>query len=301
MRLRRRTTLLLVFAVLLLLAFGYGWHAWRSLLREQGVERLEWQGLGLSAEGIGLRRLALERRGADGASLRLDVEHAPLRWPGLSGWRPRLPGLRVEQVALAWQPAAASSDDDSAALDWTSLRETLAWLPEQIHLERFHLDLPCPAGRCEQDGGLDIGRPSGALFPLAAQLRLQQEAQQAQLDAQLFEEPTGWRLRTRAQLDRQALLTLDSQLAPSDGDGSGRAPGGARPAGHPWPGGLAQSLVAGSPAPARRTASPASASGLDDPPGAWQRLAGAAPGARRRWLGGAAGAGSASLAAARSG
>ena len=79
------------------------------------------------------------------------------------------------------------------------------------------------------------------------------------------------------------------------------APGGARPAGHPWPGGLAQSLVAGSPAPARRTASPASASGLDDPPGAWQRLAGAAPGARRRWLGGAAGAGSASLAAARSG
>ncbi len=133
--------------------------------------------------------------GADGASLRLDVEHALLRWPGLSGWRPRLPGLRVEQVALAWQPAAASSDDDSAALDWTSLRETLAWLPEQIHLERFHLDLPCPAGRCEQDGGLDIGRPSGALFPLAAQLRLQQEAQQAQLDAQLFEEPTGWRLR----------------------------------------------------------------------------------------------------------
>ena len=219
MRLRRRTTLLLVFAVLLLLAFGYGWHAWRSLLREQGVERLEWQGLGLSAEGIGLRRLALERRGADGASLRLDVEHALLRWPGLSGWRPRLPGLRVEQVALAWQPAAASSDDDSAALDWTSLRETLAWLPEQIHLERFHLDLPCPAGRCEQEGGLDIGRPSGALFPLAAQLRLQQEAQQAQLDAQLFEEPTGWRLRARAQLDRQALLTLDSQLAPSDGDG----------------------------------------------------------------------------------
>ena len=222
MRLRRRTTLLLVFAVLLLLAFGYGWHAWRSLLREQGVERLEWQGLGLSAEGIGLRRLALERRGADGASLRLDVEHALLRWPGLSGWRPRLPGLRVEQVALAWQPAAASSDDDSAALDWTSLRETLAWLPEQIHLERFHLDLPCPAGRCEQEGGLDIGRPSGALFPLAAQLRLQQEAQQAQLDAQLFEEPTGWRLRARAQLDRQALLTLDSQLAPSDGDGPGR-------------------------------------------------------------------------------
>ncbi|MBN0727157.1 hypothetical protein JTM08_36000, partial [Pseudomonas aeruginosa] len=51
------------------------------------------------------------------------------------------------------------------------------------------------------------------------QLRLQQEAQQAQLDAQLFEEPTGWRLRARAQLDRQALLTLDSQLAPSDGDG----------------------------------------------------------------------------------
>ena len=301
MRLRRRTTLLLVFAVLLLLAFGYGWHAWRSLLREQGVERLEWQGLGLSAEGIGLRRLALERRGADGASLRLDVEHALLRWPGLSGWRPRLPGLRVEQVALAWQPAAASSDDDSAALDWTSLRETLAWLPEQIHLERFHLDLPCPAGRCEQEGGLDIGRPSGALFPLAAQLRLQQEAQQAQLDAQLFEEPTGWRLRARAQLDRQALLTLDSQLAPSDGDGLWQGPGGARPARHPWPGGLAQSLAAGGAAPARRTASPASASGLDDPPGAWQRLAGAAPGARRRWLGGAAGAGSASLAAARSG
>lgn len=48
MRLRRRTTLLLVVAALLLLAFGYGWHAWRSLLREQGVERLEWQGLGLS-------------------------------------------------------------------------------------------------------------------------------------------------------------------------------------------------------------------------------------------------------------
>lgn len=301
MRLRRRTTLLLVFAVLLLLAFGYGWHAWRSLLREQGVERLEWQGLGLSAEGIGLRRLALERRGADGASLRLDVEHALLRWPGLSGWRPRLPGLRVEQVALAWQPAAASSDDDSAALDWTSLRETLAWLPEQIHLERFHLDLPCPAGRCEQDGGLDIGRPSGALFPLAAQLRLQQEAQQAQLDAQLFE---AYRLAPAdARATRPAGAADAGQPAravrwrrPLAG-----APGGARPAGHPWPGGLAQSLVAGSAAPARRTASPASASGLDDPPGAWQRLAGAAPGARRRWLGGAAGAGSASLAAARSG
>ncbi|MGV8783730.1 intermembrane phospholipid transport protein YdbH family protein, partial [Pseudomonas aeruginosa] len=137
--------MLLVFAVLCLLGFGNGGYAWRSRLREQGVARLEWQGLGLSVEGIGMRRLALERRGADGASLRLDVEHALLRWPGLSGWRPRLPGLRVEQVALAWQPAAASSDDDSAALDWTSLRETLAWLPEQIHLERFHLDLPCPA------------------------------------------------------------------------------------------------------------------------------------------------------------
>ncbi|MGC3654957.1 hypothetical protein ACPTGO_31240, partial [Pseudomonas aeruginosa] len=30
--------------------------------------------------------------------------------------------------------------------------------------------------------------------------------------------PTGWRLRAGAQLDRQALVTLDSQLAPSDGD-----------------------------------------------------------------------------------
>lgn len=43
--------------------------------------------------------------------------------------------------------------------------------------------------------------------------------QQAQPDAQLFEEPTGWHLYARAQLDRPALLTLDSQLAPSDGDG----------------------------------------------------------------------------------
>lgn len=171
-RSRRRAASPLVFAILLLLAFGYGWHTWRSLLHEQGVERLEWQGLDLSAEGIGLRRLALERRSAGGASLRLDVERALLRWPGLSSWRPRLPGLRVEQVTLAWQPAATSSDDDSTALDWTSLCETLAWLSEQIYLERFHLDLPCSTGRCEQEGGLDIGRPSGVLFPLAAQLRL---------------------------------------------------------------------------------------------------------------------------------
>ncbi|MGV8268680.1 intermembrane phospholipid transport protein YdbH family protein, partial [Pseudomonas aeruginosa] len=134
-----------------------------------------------------------------------DVEHALLRWPGLSGWRPRLPGLRVEQVALAWQPAAASSDDDSAALDWTSLRETLAWLPEQIHLERFHLDRPFPAGRCEQKGELDIGRPSGGLFPLAAQLRMQQERQPAQLDGKTFEQPEGWHLSGSEQSDRQGL------------------------------------------------------------------------------------------------
>ncbi|MGC3555704.1 hypothetical protein ACPTIP_31220, partial [Pseudomonas aeruginosa] len=86
------------------------------MLGEQGVDRLVWQGVGLTAEGFGLRRVALVRRGADGPSLRLDVEHALLRRPGLSGWRPRLPGLRVEHVALASQPAAACSDDDSAAV-----------------------------------------------------------------------------------------------------------------------------------------------------------------------------------------
>ncbi len=301
MRLRRRTTLLLVFAVLLLLAFGYGWHAWRSLLREQGVERLEWQGLGLSAEGIGLRRLALERRGADGASLRLDVEHALLRWPGLSGWRPRLPGLRVEQVALAWQPAAASSDDDSAALDWTSLRETLAWLPEQIHLERFHRPAlsrrPLRAGRrtghrppvgSAVSAGCATAPATGGAAGPARRPALRGAYRLAPADARATR-PAG---ATDAGQPARAVRWR----RPLAG-----APGGARPAGHPWPGGLAQSLVAGSPAPARRTASPASASGLDDPPGAWQRLAGAAPGARRRWLGGAAGAGSASLAAARSG
>jgi hypothetical protein len=64
----------------LLAAAGYGWLQWQRLQQQQGIVRLDWQGLELSRSGLRLQRLALEQLAADGRRLRLGADVLQLDW-----------------------------------------------------------------------------------------------------------------------------------------------------------------------------------------------------------------------------
>lgn len=211
---RARTgRLLLLSVVALALAGLLAGAAGRAWLRARGVEALTWQGPSLSFFGVGLDRLALTWRGADARRLEVEAEGLWLSWPGLAGAdRGYLRQARVARLALTGEPPAGeAAPNGDPPPDPASL---LAWLPQELRLDRWVLDLPCASGRCVERGALVLrrngfGLPGGDPLDLRLEAHRDDHALALRLLAQRL--TTGWTANLLGELDRQPLLALASQ------------------------------------------------------------------------------------------
>jgi hypothetical protein len=145
-------TLALIFSVLIVR------HFWYEVLQENGIERLEWQGLDLSFHGFSVSELTLHQvRPMRDVTLQFRELAFVWRWPELGKeWLPQATVLTVGYLNLDWQ---AKSWEEPAVVspilnDWPS--EVPLWLPSHVAIQKFEMILPCETGRCPLDGALSI-------------------------------------------------------------------------------------------------------------------------------------------------
>lgn len=197
----------------LLAAVGYGWLQWQRLQQQQGIVRLDWQGLALGGDGLRLQRLELEQRTAAGRRLRLQAEGLDLAWRLYLTARPELAALQVQRLQVDWQGAATTTAESTSALaDLEALQPLLAWLPRRIHIEQFVASLPCARGQCPLQGALALDHGGATLLPLAFDLQLQRQPQRIRLHGELQGPMEELALQLDAELDGQPQLQLRSQL-----------------------------------------------------------------------------------------
>ncbi|MNF35446.1 hypothetical protein D3C84_163150 [compost metagenome] len=199
----------------LLAAAGYGWQQWQRLQQEQGIVRLDWQGLVLSRHGLQLQRLELEQLAADGRRLQLGADALQLDWR-LSRAEPYLQRLAVQQLQLDWQAPATPTGQPSRLPSSDELASLLAWLPRQLSIERIAASLPCPDGRCRLEGHLQLQQPGAALLPTSLRLELQEAQHHVILTGDLSGALDDARLQLALDLDGQPHLALDARLSAAE-------------------------------------------------------------------------------------
>ncbi|TBU93991.1 hypothetical protein DNK44_09985 [Pseudomonas dryadis] len=212
--LSRRTWLRLLVPLLLsLLLIGALYTGGRYLLQRNGIQQLDWSGLGLSTAGLHLERLALRQHSSAGS---LDVRAEGL----LLGWRqfglslPFWQQIEVRRLALDWHAQAPSDNAEqaqSAPLDLQRLAAPLAIVPRQLHITELSVELPCAAGRCTARGDLRLQRSEDDR--LALQLDLLQGEQRLNWTASLHQQDDALNLQLGLGVDGQAQIELHSQLS----------------------------------------------------------------------------------------
>ena len=215
----RRLLLWLTLALPLvaLVAAGYGWLRWQRVQQEQGIVRLDWQGLALSRHGLRLQRLELEQLAADGRRLTLAADTLQLDWQ-LGRTEPHLQRLAVQRLQLDWQAASVPTGQASRLPSAEQLASLLAWLPRQLTIERIAASLPCPDGHCQLAGQLLLQQPGAALLPASLRLELHEAEHHIILTGDLDGAPDAARLQLALDLDGQPHLVVDAQLtAAADG------------------------------------------------------------------------------------
>lgn len=215
----RRTLLWAVLALLiaLLAAVGYGGWRWQRMQQEQGIVRLDWQGLELGAGGLRLARLELEQLAADGRRLQLAAEALQLDWR-LDLRAPYLERLTVQQLQLDWQAAATPTGQASRLPTSDELAALLAWLPRQLTVPRIVVGLPCAAARCRLEGRLQLQQPGAALLPAQLELELHEAEHRIRLTGALRGSPAAAELQLALELDGQPHLALSAGLASTADD-----------------------------------------------------------------------------------
>lgn len=199
----------------LLAAFVYGWQMWQRVQQEQGIVRLDWQGLVLSRHGLQVQRLELEQLAVDGRRLQLGADALQLDWR-LSRAEPYLQRLAVQQLQLDWQAPLTPTGQPSRLPSAEQLANLLAWLPRQLTIERIATSLPCPDGRCRLEGQLQLQHPGAALLPASLRLELQEAEHHIILTGNLGGALDAARLQLALDLDGQPHLALDAQLTAAD-------------------------------------------------------------------------------------
>ena len=94
--------------MLLVLLGGYGYVSWQRLLERNAIQQLDWQGASLSLTGLDLAHLDLEQRDSTGSS-HLNAQGLHLSWAQLSLTPPFLQHIRLEHLAVAWQPTTPNN------------------------------------------------------------------------------------------------------------------------------------------------------------------------------------------------
>ena len=209
--LSRRTRLRLSFTLLALaLLTAASYVGGRYLLRSNGVERLDWQGLALSGAGMHVGHLALRQRSAAGL-LELQGDDLQLAWRDFGVRLPLWQHLTIERLALNWQPqASAEPQPDQTPLDLQQLAAPLALLPRGLEIAELQATLPCARGQCSASGSLALQRQPDD----QVSLRLNIDHQQRQIAATLDVQPSaeGAALQLGIAVDGQAQIELSSHL-----------------------------------------------------------------------------------------
>lgn len=211
---------LLGLLMLALLAGGFAWHQWSSFKRDQGIQRLEWQGLRISAQGLFINRLNYVQSTENGLDLALEVDGINL---GISSLFKPFPArsLHVDRLRLELLSLPSEHEDSASTTSLEQYEQWAAWLPQRLTIADLQLDLPCAKGRCDERGALQLHHAGESLLPLDARLEMQRNGRQLSLtigaqhsdemhsliEAKLLidEQP---RLETRQQLNRTGELLL---------------------------------------------------------------------------------------------
>lgn len=202
--------------MLLVLLGGYGYFSWQRLLERYAIEQLDWQGASLSLTGLGLARLDLKQRDSSGSS-HLNAQGLHLSWAQLSLTPPFLQHIRLEHLAVVWQPATQHNPQAPAAgtADLQQLIAALAWLPRSLRIEQFTVALPCPRGRCTLQGDLQLQHMPATPQTWQLLLNVQHHEQQLAWRADLQGDAQAADLQLSLAVDGQSQLSLNSSLRSS--------------------------------------------------------------------------------------
>jgi hypothetical protein len=208
----RRTWLrLLAYLVLLLLLLGAASYLSlnRALERAQ-VSHLDWQGLGISTQGIQLEQLSLEHPAAI-----LQLHHLQLPWRGFSLAPPFWQQITLAhlQLQLPTRSEAAPTGADTPTLQPEQLANLIGLLPQQLQITTLQIELPCAETRCQVLGDLQLRKQARtATQRLDLQINLQHQQDQLRWHAQLQAEATGAALQLGLAINQQPQLRLSSRL-----------------------------------------------------------------------------------------
>ncbi|MBD9501883.1 YdbH domain-containing protein [Pseudomonas sp. PDM17] len=220
MSLPRLRTVLLLLLLLLAMAAGAAWLAVPRLLGNAGVSVEQWQGLGISREGLTLQRLALQRQTPDGSRLAIQLQDLSVGWPEHEDGRWRLKELAARSIDIRQWPGQGAPEEDAGLPDITQLNRWLALLPGRLALERVAVELPCAREqRCTLNGSAHWQQIQGGAAALGGELR--QGGQQLAFNGLLQPGDGQWRLQLDSYLDNEPLLSLDSSWAPASRQLSG--------------------------------------------------------------------------------
>ncbi|MCQ4294595.1 YdbH domain-containing protein [Pseudomonas stutzeri] len=207
------------------LAGGFAWYQWNMFKREQGIERLEWENLRVSTQGITVSRLNYEQRTVDGLAMAAQADNVALRIPSLSKPLPAR-SLHIDRIQFTLLSLPDAPEDHSPAPDLEQYERWAAWLPQRLTIDDLQLDLPCANGRCDERGALQLQHAGESLLPLEARLDLRRNQHQLSLtiSAQRSDELHSLieakllidgqpRLETRHQLDSTNELLWNGTLS----------------------------------------------------------------------------------------
>lgn len=220
MSLSRLRTAFLLLLLLLAMVVGAAWLTLPRLLANAGVSVEQWQGLGVSRQGLTLERLALQRQTPEGSRQALQVQGLRVGWPEHADGRWRLRELAAGSIDLRQWPGQGVPEEDAALPDITQLNRWLALLPGRLALEHVAVELPCAREqRCTLNGSAHWQQIQGGAAALGGELR--QGGQQLAFNGLLQPGDGQWRLQLDSYLDNQQLLSLDSSWAPASRQLSG--------------------------------------------------------------------------------
>lgn len=185
------------------------WQTWLQVKAQQGIEVLDWTGFKLSLEGVQLEHLVWQQHSPEGTELHIETQGLSLRWSNLVPLA--IPNYQIElkRLKVRYQnnnPSGLETPVEAPNLpSWSSIQDSLAWLPQQLSIEHFDLELPCAT--------LELCHEQGRLSWKQADT----QALATQLDLYLYRDPhqTHIALQTKAtaqqQLEVSLKLALDEQ------------------------------------------------------------------------------------------